>query len=703
MPQRPEARAAARSHSGMPYVQGNEPSAEVEPDPTLLFPSACLGIIVGPIQTRLRLCRDDPMSNPRTEKTKRAGPTPEARRHKDAALVAGGVGTFAWDVVADRLWGDANFERLVGIELDKNGAAPMAAYLAAIHPDDRTRVESSIRRALETGAHYEAEHRVLTGDEPRWLIARGKAEYGADGKVARFPGVVVDVTERRIAADALRESEAKYRAVFETMDQGFCIIEVLFDGDRAVDYRFLEGNPAWEQHTGLVGALGRTAREVLPDLEEHWFETYGNVARTGRPIRFEAGSDVMGRWFDVYAFRLGDADSRRVGLLFKDISEQKRIEQELSRSRERFRAVLENALDAAYRRDLRSDTYDYLSPRIRAVLGIDVETMRAMPTDAFVERVHPDDRDGIRSVIEEGIRSGRGRIEYRFRTDDGEYRWLSDHFTVQTEEDGTPIFRTGIVRDASERKRTEAALGEARDAAEEASRAKSRFLAVMSHELRTPLTGVVGFADLLETEVLGPVTPRQQESLARIKASSWHLISIIDEILSLSRAEAGSETIRLQAVDAAELAREVVGIVEPQAREKGLEIDCAGADTPAIVITDPGKLRQILINLTGNAVKYTVHGRVEVGLDRGDPDVLRIHVHDTGPGIAVEDHQRIFEAFTQIDSSHTRPGGGTGLGLAIGRRLAGLLGGDIALKSNPGEGSTFTLTIPARDRSGGPS
>jgi PAS domain S-box-containing protein len=506
--------------------------------------------------------------------------------------------------------------------------------------------------------------------------------------------VLLDVTGRKKAEEALRASETRYRALFEAVDQGFCIIDVIFDGDVPVDYRFVEMNPAFEKHTGLENAEGRTARELLPNLEEHWFQVYGRVAQTGEPVRFVSGSGVMGRWFDVFAFRLDEPDARKVALLFKDISEQKRAESELAESRERLRAVLENSLDAAYRRDLRTDTYDYLSPIVAQVLGVEADSLRRMPIDAVLDHIHPDDRAGVARALEGGTRDRRGRVEYRFRGEDGRYRWVADHFTVQVADDGAPVFRTGIVRDVGDQKRAEVALRAAKEEAEQASQAKSQFLAVMSHELRTPLTGVIGFADLLQSDVLGPTTPKQQESLARIKASSWHLISIIDEILSLSRAEAGNEDVRRQDTDVALIVREIARIVEPDARARGLAVEYVDADQPATVPTDPGKVRQILINLVGNAAKYASDGAINVAVDRTDARTLRVHVRDTGPGIAEEDHERIFEPFTQLDSSHTRPGSGAGLGLAICRRLARMLGGDVSLDSAPGEGSTFTLHLP---------
>ncbi len=248
------------------------------------------------------------------------------------------------------------------------------------------------------------------------------------------------------------------------------------------------------------------------------------------------------------------------------------------------------------------------------------------------------------------------------------------------------------------RKEAEEELREAKEEAERASQAKSQFLAVMSHELRTPLTGVLGFADLLETEVLGPMSEKQQTALARIQSCSWHLVTIIDEILSFSRVEAGKEEIHETDVDLARVIREVTEVVGAQSAAKGLEMrlrDPGGE--PVLLWTDPGKLRQILLNLIGNAVRYTPEGTVEVTVDRRAPEWLQVHVHDTGPGIAEEDQERIFEPFTQLDDSLTRASGGTGLGLAICRRLARLLDGEVAVSSEVGEGSTFTLRLPRRN------
>lgn len=752
--------------------------------------------------------------------------------------------------------------------------------LPVVWPEVWDAVEPQVRVALESGEAVRSERlRLVTDRDGQVQIVYHSWAHTPipedDDRVGGLICSVTDETERVLteaarvrAEEALRRSESLYRDLFESIDEGFCVVEMIFDGHEPVDYRFVEMNPAWEVHTGLENAVGRTVREVLPELEEQWVRIFGGVARTGRPVRFESRSDVLGRWFDVFAFRADEPAPGRVAMLFKDITRQKRAEQALAESRERFRAVLEHSQDAAYRRDLRTDDYDYVSPVIEEVLGIDPDELRTMPVEAVVERIHPEDRDRVRHTIADGIRSGTGRIEYRFRMDDGAYRWLADYFTVQHDGQGTAVYRTGIVRDVTAQKqaeqalrdaaeasafrvalsdalrrlvdpsqiqaaaarvlgrylgvdrvmygevsddgqyvligadyhaglpslvgsyriddygpaamrearagrtlvvsdvgsdprltpaeraattelgigayvlvplikddrlvaafavhnavprpwtdrevglieetaertweavrrgRTEVALRQAKELAEEASHAKSQFLAVMSHELRTPLTGVIGFADLMESEVLGPMTDKQRESLARIKTSSWHLIGIIDEILTLSRLDAGRAEVRNEDVDVADLVREVVRIFEPQAQDRGLQFHWHDTAEAVTIRSDGGKIRQVLINLISNAVKYTPDGGIDIQLERPAEDLVLVRVSDTGPGIAPNDHERIFDAFTQVDSSHTRSASGTGLGLAISRRLARLLGGDVTLESEPGSGSRFTFRLPARN------
>jgi len=245
-----------------------------------------------------------------------------------------------------------------------------------------------------------------------------------------------------------------------------------------------------------------------------------------------------------------------------------------------------------------------------------------------------------------------------------------------------------------ERTRAERELRSARDAAEAASRAKSNFLAVMSHELRTPLTGIIGYADLMGDGIAGPLTPKQAEYVARQKRAAWHLIGLIEGVLTFSRAEAGKDEARPELLDAVELARDVVSLLEPQAAAKGLRLHLEAPECPLHLVTDAGKLRQVLVNLVGNAVKFSSRGEVSVTVARQEPWMV-FRVRDQGPGIGQEQLERIFEPFTQVADPGTREHGGIGLGLSVSRTFARMLGGGIEVETSPGEGSSFTLRLPA--------
>ncbi|HEX8272681.1 MAG TPA: GAF domain-containing protein [Longimicrobiaceae bacterium] len=235
----------------------------------------------------------------------------------------------------------------------------------------------------------------------------------------------------------------------------------------------------------------------------------------------------------------------------------------------------------------------------------------------------------------------------------------------------------------------------ARTEAEAASRAKSEFLAVMSHELRTPLNAVLGYLDLLDAGVAGPLTEEQGRYLGRVTASGRHLLGLIEEVLTFSRLEAGREAPAPAAVGAAEVARQAAELVEPLARARGLAFRLDTADVAGLELrTDPGKLRQVLVNLLGNAVKFTDAGEVALRASREPGGAVRFTVADTGIGIAPEAQDQIFEPFWQAEQGTTRRAGGTGLGLAVARELARLLGGELTVASEPGKGSQFTVTLP---------
>jgi signal transduction histidine kinase len=254
--------------------------------------------------------------------------------------------------------------------------------------------------------------------------------------------------------------------------------------------------------------------------------------------------------------------------------------------------------------------------------------------------------------------------------------------------------------EASERARSEAEVAmkqaeAARAEAESANGAKSDFLAVMSHELRTPLAAIMGYQELLADGITGPITDAQGQQLGRIKASARHLLSLIDEILTFTRLDAGRETVLPEQLDLDAALRDACEIVEPLAEAKKLEVKIVSPGPGFTIETDPTKVRQILVNLLSNAVKFTDKGSVTAEASmRGSGAVLK--VIDTGIGIQPEYLHKIFDPFWQVEQKATRRATGTGLGLTVTKRLANLLGGDVDVTSIPGEGTTFTVTLPAK-------
>jgi PAS domain S-box-containing protein len=230
--------------------------------------------------------------------------------------------------------------RLYGFD-PEGGMPPFEALLQRIHPEDRGRFVDDLERAIRERANYEMIFRAVLPDGTlKYILGIGHPVFNASGDVVEFVGAAMDITERKRAEVELRESEQNYRMLFESIDEGFCTIEVLFDqNEKPVDYRFLQISPSFERQTGIKNAAGRRMREIAPQHEEHWFDIYGRIALTGEPMRFENEAKQLGRWYDVYAFRVEDPKRRRVGILFNDITERKRAEADARDSERRFREV----------------------------------------------------------------------------------------------------------------------------------------------------------------------------------------------------------------------------------------------------------------------------------------------------------------------------------------------------------------------------
>ena len=266
------------------------------------------------------------------------------------------------------------------------------------------------------------------------------------------------MTEPQSVEAALRESELRYRTLFNSIDDGFCVCQMLLDEQgKPRDYRFVEVNRTFEQHTGLVAATGRTALELVPDLEKHWIELYGNVALTGEPLRFEQGSDAMGgRWFDVYAFRFGEPSSLMFGILFTDITTRKRSEEKLRHTQARLESALQAGLAGTFYWDLRQNLVITDENMQRYFSLGDRALTDGVPLEDVLPAIHEDDRDGVREALGEAVRTEKPyQVQYRVRHLDGSIRWLSARGGIDFAANGHALGLSGFTVDITERKQAE--------------------------------------------------------------------------------------------------------------------------------------------------------------------------------------------------------------------------------------------------------
>lgn len=360
--------------------------------------------------------------------------------------------------------------------------------------------------------------------------------------------------------------------------------------------------------------------------------------------------------------------------------------------------------------DIPSGTLSWSRETCR-IFGTSVDEPQSLET--FFQFLHPDDVAQVNQAWSDALNGQIYQIQHRIMRKDGDIRWVEERAEIFFDESGNPRQGLGTVQDITDRVQTDQELERyrqhledmvqartheleaARQQAELASRAKSTFLSNMSHEIRTPMNAIIGYAYLMQQD---PLTVRQRERLHKMTGAANHLLSIINDILDLSKIESGRLQLDYHEFDPSQLVDQVCAVIADQAAEKSLHLIVKLDPLPQTVVSDSTRVKQILLNLTGNAVKFTHQGSITIrgSLQQtsGRMVHLRFEVIDTGIGLSAQQADRIFQDFTQADASTTRLYGGTGLGLSISKRLAEALGGTIGVSSQLGQGSTFWFEIP---------
>lgn len=558
------------------------------------------------------------------------------------------------------------------------------ARRAAIAIDNARLLRESdeARRALEEQA-VELEAQAGELQQQAWQLEETQTELESANQRLSEQAIV--------AEDARRDAEAS-RALLDAFFAAAPLGAAFVDRD----LRFRRVNPALAVIDGLTPPkmIGRSLGEIVPHIADELEPLYRSVLDTGRPVlnheitdphppRGGGPAHYIVNYFPV---RVG-GEIIGVGMVALDVTDLRR-----TRDRERvFAQVLEESRNEIYLFDAETLRFQQVNRGGRENLGYSAEELRQM-TPLDIKPAHT--LESFAALVEP-LRRGEvelARFETVHRRKDGSLYPVDVHLQLSTAGD-RPVF-VALILDSTQRKAAEREMLDAKEAAEQANQAKSQFLTVMSHELRTPLNAIIGYEDLLEAGIAGPLTEKQTEHLRRIRNGAGQLLGLINQILSLARIESGKEEVELARLNVVQVAAEVNSLMEGLAEQKGLTLHSRLPEEPIVAETDPGKVRQILLNLLGNSVKFTETGEVELSVVREDETVV-FRVRDTGPGIPLELQERIFEPFVQVDLSQTRRHGGTGLGLAVSRELARLLGGELRVESENGDGSTFILTLPA--------
>lgn len=605
-------------------------------------------------------------------------------------------GTWSVDLKTNLVTTSRKLEQIFGLPV---GGAVFEAIAKSMHPDDQAEVDRRFQEASITGDPYEHEYRIVRPNgEIRWILSKGIMARDAHGTPAVFSGILEDITETKLANEKLAEQFRRFDALISNLP------DILGIFDAQGKYLYMNRAGLALAQTTLPEVIGRTPTDVPAfrgKIAAEFEKALGAAAQQKRIVleQFSIVTATGVRHFDYVVAPILTESGEIEGLVAsgRDVSKLRENEARLERSERLLRSAVGVARIGYFDWDVKNDVM-ILSERMKFDWGVDDTATGATIRDL----IHPDDLDRVMELSNRAMTENTiFETEYRVLRPDGRLVWIKAHGEFFYEADGTPMVLVGTSVDITSEKNFQQQLQTAKVAAENANQAKSAFLANMSHEIRTPLGAILGFAELLKDANLG--ASERAQYLEIIGRNGHSLARVIDDVLDLSKVEAGRLQVELASVSVAEIVEDVRVLFSDKVRQKRIELLTFCSDqVPFRVMTDAARLRQILINIVGNAVKFTDFGMIMIAVEATQIPAgswkYEISVKDSGRGLTAEQADSLFEPFVQADASTTRKYGGTGLGLALSRRLARALGGDVFItESELGKGSTFMISFCAEE------